>query len=168
MPGRVSARTSTTSGRVSHKSSTANLKDAIPDEGPCTAVRTQVCAIFADAHKTTAGHRKLVVNLRKVQERCCYEAPLAGSKKQSTNETEESKDGNEGIFNAEVARCMLRVLVIKKSEGAGDRMVKFLGLFLKHASDKGRVLRIARGQPGDSCRYGALLPRRARRSRGAA
>jgi condensin complex subunit 3 len=30
-------------------------------------------------------------------------------------------------------------LGIKKSEPVGDRLVKFIGLFLKHASEKGRI-----------------------------
>ena len=32
---------------------------------------------------------------------------------------------------------MIRLVGVKKSEGVGDRIVRFLGLFLRHASEKG-------------------------------
>ena len=91
-----------------------------------------MCAIFADAQRTTAGHRKLVVNLRKIQEACCYEP------------AQRSKNGWDGFgeddFNVELARCVIRLMGVRKSEGVGDRIVRFLGLFLQHASEKGMVL----------------------------
>lgn len=86
--------------------------------------------MFADAQRSTATQRKAAVNLRKVQEACCYE-PVNPRKKQRDEEF------GEGEFNAEVGRCVLRVLAVKKSEPVGDRIVRFLGLFLKMASDKG-------------------------------
>jgi condensin complex subunit 3 len=36
-----------------------------------------------------------------------------------------------------VGRCVVRILGIKKSEPVGDRLIRFLGLFLKYASEKG-------------------------------
>ena len=137
MPGRVSTRNSAAS-RISRKSSIPTIKStrssaaSIPDEGPSTELRIKICTIFGDAQKSIAGHRKLVVNLRKIHEACCYEPQ------------EPTKDGIDGFdendFNAEVARCMIRVLPVKKTEGAGDRIIKFLGQFLRHAGEKGTVL----------------------------
>lgn len=141
MPGRVSTRTSTAS-RLSRKSSVPTLGSrastasrisaptvVIPDEGPSNALRAQICTIFGDAQKTTAGHRKLVISLRKIQEACCYEPTKPG------------KQGGDGFeeddFNVEIARCVIRLVGVKKSEGVGDRIVRFLGLFLRHASEKG-------------------------------
>ena len=142
MPGRVSTRNSTAS-RISHKSSTQTLASrrstasristptvVIPDEGPSSNLRAQICNIFGDAQGTTVGHRKLVVSLRKVQEACCYE-PTNPSKK---NHEEFGEDD----FNVEVARCVIRLMGVKKGEGVGDRLIKFLGLFLRHACDKGK------------------------------
>lgn len=43
----------------------------------------------------------------------------------------------EDDFNAEIARCIIRIVPTKKSEAVGDRLVKFLGQFLGHASEKG-------------------------------
>ena len=135
MPGRPAARSSTAT-RISRKSSVPTLDSrkstpqaVIPDEGPVTALRTQTCSVFADSQKTTATHRKLVVSLRKIQEVCCFEQE-AGAKNSLHKFVEQD-------FNAEVSRCILRLLPVKKSEGAADRVVRFLGQFLRHASEKG-------------------------------
>ena len=135
MPGRVSARSST-APRLSRKSSTQTLASRIssptivvPDEGPSTPLRLRICNVFSDAQKTTAGHRKLTIGLRKIQELCCYNAPS----------NQDGDDFKEDDFNVEMARCVVRIMGVKKSEGAGDRLIKFLGLFLKHASEKGKM-----------------------------
>ncbi|KAL8704663.1 MAG: hypothetical protein Q9201_002197 [Fulgogasparrea decipioides] len=137
MPGRVSARTSTASRLTSKTSSqalssrrtTASPNVVIPDEGPSTPLRARICIIFSDAQGLAAGHRKLAVSLRKIQETCCYE-PAQGRRQDQT-------DFGEDDFNAEVARCVIRLMGVKKNEGAGDRIVRFLGLFLRRASDQG-------------------------------
>lgn len=137
MPGRVSTRASTTS-RLSHKSSTQILGSRrnttsptviVPEEGPTSSLRTQICTLFSDAQRTTAGHRKLIISIRKIQEYCCYEPTRPGKKGQ--------EDFNEDDFNVEIARCVIRLMGVKKSEGVGDRVIRFLGFFLRHASEKG-------------------------------
>jgi condensin complex subunit 3 len=133
MPGRVSARVSTAS-RLTNKSSTQTLASrrsttsgiVVPEEGPDSLLRSQISGVFNDAQRTTAGHRKLVVGLRKIQETCINE-PLNGRENLSEDD-----------FNAEFARCVIRLLGVKKSESAGDRIVRFIGFFLRHASEKGR------------------------------
>ena len=100
----------------------------IPEEGPDSPLRTQISGIFNDAQRTTAGHRKLVVGLRKIQENCMNEP---------SNGKQERENWGEDDFNAELARCVLRLLGVKKSESAGDRIVRFIGFFLRHASEKG-------------------------------
>src|SRR6476469_4740848 len=78
-----SARTSTA---VSRKGSTQTLDSRpstasrisspyveVPEETPENELRTQISSIFRDAQRTTASHRKLAINLRKLQEACCYE-----------------------------------------------------------------------------------------------
>ena len=146
MPGRVATRTSNVP-QLASKSSTQTLASrrttasrvssptvVIPDEGPSSSLRTQICSAFGDAQKTTAGHRKLVVSLRKIQEACCYEP----TNPKSRNAVEFGEDD----FNVEMARCVIRLMGVKKGEGAGDRIVKYLGLFLKHASDKGKTFEL--------------------------
>ncbi|KAI1372965.1 condensin subunit Cnd3 [Hypoxylon crocopeplum] len=145
MPARVSTRSTRTSAAVSHKASSATLNSRasaasrvsssnidIPEEAPDNQLRTQICAIFRDAQKTTATHRKLVVNLRKIHEACCYEP--ARPNKTTTTEFHESD------FNNEFSRCVLRVMPVKKSEGAGEKIIRFVGLFLRHANDKDNEL----------------------------
>ena len=151
MPGRTSTRsTRTSTATVTRKSSTGALKSTrassarqssntveIPDEGPLTSLRTQIAQVFGDAQKTTATQRKLVVTLRKIQEACCFEPPEPGKKGGKKGQAEDHQDFDEEDFNNEIVRCVLRILGVKKSEPVGDRVVRFLGLFLKHASEKG-------------------------------
>ena len=138
MPGRVSTRTHTTS-RIPHKASTQILAShksttspsiVVPEEGPTSTLRTQICNIFSDAQKSAAGHRKLVVGLRKIQEACCYQSTRLGKLGQ--------QGFNEDDFNVEIARCVIRLMGVKRSEAVGDRLVRFLGFFLRHAGEKGR------------------------------
>ncbi|KAI0103081.1 condensin subunit Cnd3 [Hypoxylon sp. NC0597] len=145
MPARVSTRSARTSAAVSHKASSATLNSRasaasrvsssnvdIPEEAPDNQLRTQICAIFRDAQKTTATHRKLVVNLRKIHEACCYE-PTRPNKSAPT-------DFDEADFNNEFSRCVLRAMPVKKSEGVGEKTIRFVGLFLRHANDKDNEL----------------------------
>ena len=139
MPGRVSVRNSNTTSRISQNSSVQTLQSRkstapsptveIPDEGPSSTLRTRICVIFDDAQKSTAAHRKLVVRLRRIQEAC---RTAAAPDDQSPGEF------GEDDFHVETARCVIRLMGVKKSEGAGDRIVRFLGLFLQHAMEKGR------------------------------
>lgn len=122
MPGRVS-RTARSAPSTRSKPSDA------PDEGESTSLRESVVYIFSEVQRPNTGHRKLVVALRKLQEACAYEP--------SRNNTAFDGEFDETDFNSEVARCTLRVLTIKKSEPVGDRLVRFLGVFLKHATAQG-------------------------------
>ena len=140
MPARTS-RSARTSGAVSQKSSVSNFNPRastasrassanldVPTETPDNALRTQVAAVFREAQRTTASHRKLAVTLRKVQEACCYE-PTSAKKPAAS-------DFDEDDFNKEFLRCVLRVMPVKKSEGVGEKTIRFIGLFLRHAVDK--------------------------------
>lgn len=88
--------------------------------------------VFRDAQRTTAAHRKLAVTLRKIQEACCYEP--TGSKKTAAS------DFDEEDFNTEVGRCTLRIMPVKKTESAGEKVVKFIAFFLQHAVAKDNEL----------------------------
>ncbi len=74
-----------------------------------------------------------MINLRKLQEACCYES----TKPDKVGAEDFGEDG----FNVEVARCVIRLMAIRKSETVGDGIVRFLGLFLRHASEKGAAVR---------------------------
>lgn len=144
MPGRVNTRAprASATSTVSRKNSVQTLKARnsgesrnssssvdVPDEGETTALRKHVSAIFADSQKSTTGHRKLVVNLRKIQEACCYEP--------TSKKGRQDDEFDEDDFNVEAVRCVLRILAIRKSESVGDRVIRFLGVFLRVASEKG-------------------------------
>ncbi|KAF4446049.1 Condensin complex subunit 3 [Fusarium austroafricanum] len=131
MPARTTARSTRTSAArtstASRASSTAEVVDT-----PDNALRTKVCAIFRDAQRTTATHRKLVVNLRKIQESCAYEP---------TNPDQSPADEfDEDAFNREFIRCVSKIMPIKKSESVGEKSIRFTGLFLQHASAKDNEL----------------------------
>ncbi|PSS23227.1 hypothetical protein M430DRAFT_135955 [Amorphotheca resinae ATCC 22711] len=148
MPGRVSTtRSARTSAAASHKSSAQTLNSRASttsrvsssyseaaDETPENELRTQISAIFRDAQRTTASHRKLVINLRKIQEACCYEP--TSKKKNKTG----AEDFDEEQFTYEFTRCVLRVMPVKKSESVGERSIRFIGMFLRHATEKDNEL----------------------------
>ncbi len=143
MPTKVSSRSTRTSAAASQKGtstsrasttrrvSTSNVD--VPEEDPDSALRSQVSVVFRDAQKTTATHRKLVITLRKIHETCCYEPTRPNNNKSTT-------DFDEADFNSEFTRCVLRVMPVKKSEGVGDKVIRFVGLFLRHANDKDNEL----------------------------
>ena len=147
MPARTSnTRSARSSTAISHKSSVQTLNSRastasrisspcaeIPQETPETALRVQICSIFKDAQRSTASHRKLVINLRKIQEACCYE-PTARNKKAGSEQFDEEQ------FTYEFIRCALRVMPVKRSESVGERVIRFLGQFLRHANEKDNEL----------------------------
>ncbi|OJJ32791.1 hypothetical protein ASPWEDRAFT_114360 [Aspergillus wentii DTO 134E9] len=154
MPARVAARSNSATTRRSSAQPSASGRAGsatpaaviIPDEPPLPEtspnLRRDVCLIFADAQRSTTGHRKLVVRLRKLQEFSCG---IAQKKSKKDNKEKDSQEEvvipneetfPETEFNVEVGRCLLRILPIKKSEPVGDRILRFLGTFLTHASEK--------------------------------
>lgn len=147
MPGRPSVRASraaVTTGNPSSKATTsAKTRSASsrllafvaepPEEGAPTALRERICGIFSDAQRGAVTQRKSAVNLRKIQELCSYET--AAPRKHAF--AGDASEFDESDFNEEIGRCVVRILYVKKSEPVGDRLIRFLGLFLKHASDKG-------------------------------
>ena len=145
MPARTSTRSARPSTAISHKSSAATLNPRasiasrassaaldIPIETPDNVLRSQIVSVFREAQRNTASHRKLAVTLRKLQEACCYEP--TSDKKSAASDFEEED------FNVEFARCVLRVLPVKKSEAVGEKAIRFIGLFLRHSVDKDNEL----------------------------
>ncbi|KAL1838852.1 hypothetical protein VTJ49DRAFT_2175 [Mycothermus thermophilus] len=145
MPPRASTRSTRSSAAASTRSSTAAATRAssrassaatnpnVPAEPADNALRTRIAAVFREAQRTTATHRKLAVTLRKIQEACCYEPT---SLRKTSAATADASDFDEDDFNTEFVRCVLRVMPVKKSEGVGERTIRFIGLFLRHAVDK--------------------------------
>lgn len=143
MPARTSTRSARASTRTSTRTSTANARAStasrassaavdVPEEDTDNELRAQVAAVFREAQRNTATHRKSAVTLRKLQEACCYEPT-------STKKTAAS-DFDENDFNKEFVRCVLRVMPVKKSEAVGERTIRFVGVFMKHSIDKDNEL----------------------------
>lgn len=158
MPGRVAARSTSAATRRSSAQPSAGRAPSvtpaftIPEEPALPTafpnLRRDVCAIFADAQRSTTGHRKLVVRLRKLQEISCGIAQKKKGKDQEQQEVvlPEEETVPEKEFNVEVGRCMLRILPIKKSEPVGDRVIRFLDTFLAHATEKDNELFASKGE----------------------
>ncbi|KND91488.1 Condensin complex subunit 3 [Tolypocladium ophioglossoides CBS 100239] len=139
MPARASTRSTRAPSAISKKPSAATLgsrasvtaraSSAAVEyvDTPGSALRTQICAVFHDAQRTTATHRKLSVNLRKIHEACCY-IP--------TNKSGPSSEFDEKAFNKEFVRCVLRIMPVKKTESVGEKSIRFIGFYLRHASEK--------------------------------
>ncbi|RFU33461.1 hypothetical protein B7463_g2854, partial [Scytalidium lignicola] len=140
MPSRVSSARSTRASaqmpnsRTSTTSRTSGPYVDVPEETPDNALRTQMGSIFRDVQRSTASHRKSAITLRKIQEACCYE-PASNNKTKTGAE-----DFEEEQFNYEFTRCVLRVMPVKKSETVGERTIRFIGLFLRHANEKDNEL----------------------------
>ncbi|KAF5024634.1 hypothetical protein F66182_3398 [Fusarium sp. NRRL 66182] len=125
MPARTTARSTRTS--TTRTSAASQVVDT-----PDNALRTKVCAVFRDAQRTTATHRKLVVNLRKIQESCAYEP--------TNPDRSQADEFDEDAFNHEFIRCVSKIMPIKKSESVGEKSIRFVGLFLQYASGKDNEL----------------------------
>jgi condensin complex subunit 3 len=139
MPPRTSTRSARASTRSSAANSTARASRAssavafdVPEESPDNELRRQVAAVFREAQRNTATHRKSAVTLRKLQEACCYEP--ASAKKATAG------DFDENDFNTELIRCVLRVMPVRKSEAVGERTIRFVGVFMRHSIDKDNEL----------------------------
>lgn len=130
--GRASTKTSTAAARASTASRQPSVNVDIPEEIPENELRTQVAAVFREAQRNTATHRKSAVTLRKLQEACCYEPTTA--KKTA------AADFDENDFNNEFIRCVLRIMPVKKSESVGEKTIRFVGVFMRHATDKDNEL----------------------------
>lgn len=117
---------------MASRASSVNID--VPTEPEDNALRAKIAPIFREAQKNTASHRKLAVTLRKIQEACCYE-PTSVKASESA-----SADFHEDDFNVEFVRCVYRAMPVKKSEPVGDKVIRFIGLFLRHAIEKDNEL----------------------------
>ncbi|SZE99917.1 unnamed protein product [Blumeria hordei] len=104
-----------------------------PEETTDSELRTRISTVFFDAQRNIAGHRKLVVTLRKLQEACSPDTSHQHKKKNRVEGFEEDK------FIDQFLRCSLHVLPVRKSENVGDRLIQFIGLFIKLAYEKEEI-----------------------------
>ena len=128
MPARTASRSAKAPTAAAKAAASQESIDETHEDTAENPLRTQIATIFRDAQRTTATHRKLAVNLRKIHEGCCYE-PTNPNKARTS-------DFDEEAFNNEFIQCVLRVMPVKKVESVGEKCIKFIGFFLRLASDK--------------------------------
>jgi condensin complex subunit 3 len=95
-----------------------------------TPLQDAIAAAFSSAQKTTAGHRKLVINLRSIWEQCATGTGLLGTPIGGGR-------AGEKAFVKDFTGFLNRVLMVKKSEVMGDRCLRFVDLFVRGLLDKG-------------------------------
>ena len=71
--------------------------------------------------------------MKKIQEECVYDPPVKSMNVDSREQFIEDD------FNFEFTRCMIRLMGVKKTETVGDRLVRFISLYLSHANEKGKT-----------------------------
>lgn len=123
MPAKAVRSTAATKKTITKK--TAAASTTVQVEGPVatapllSAVQKAIQSAFSSAQNTTATHKKLVTTLRTLQEDC-------------------ANNGSEKEFKREFIKCLNRVLVVKKGEVVGDRVMRFCDLFIRHIHEKGQ------------------------------
>lgn len=137
MPAR-SARSSRTAASSSRRKPREPSASETPDPGPAVAaqpepsvepygpLQTAVAGIFLQAQKTTAGHRKLVINLRAIFDQC-----LSGTGPVGSTIGVNGRKG-EKLFAQVFFRFLNRALVVKKSEVVGDRCLRVADMFVRN------------------------------------
>lgn len=93
-------------------------------------VSTHIPRILDQAQNTTANHQKNLVALYKLQTHAaeCTEFVKKGK---------HVKLVGERIFEEAIFHMLMRVLPVKKGVGQADRVVKFVGQYIKFLNEKG-------------------------------
>lgn len=120
-------------------------------------VTTQVPRIFEQAQTSIANHQKNLVALHKLQT-------------EAAQCTEEVRKGRgvrlvgEKIFEEAILNILTRVLPLKKGVTPADRVVKFIGGYVKFVNEKGTHFTCMSAKRGSSaCSTRATKPRGSRR-----
>jgi len=88
-------------------------------------VDEEIIAIFQQAQANGASHRKNVVQLHKLFVHAAQQSPSS------------ARVFNEKAFNTLFEGMVHKVLPLKKGTTVADRIVKFVGLFVKFTVEKG-------------------------------
>jgi condensin complex subunit 3 len=102
----------------------ATTKDPYLEE-----LRGHVAAVFQQAQVPPVNYRKNCVNLHKIQDRS----------KDITEDVGRDKIRVTGeiAFQQAFLECLFRVLPTKKGDLCGDRVVRFIGAYMKFANERG-------------------------------
>ncbi|KAF8446778.1 nuclear condensing complex subunit [Terfezia claveryi] len=116
-----------------------------------TPLQTAVSTCFANAQRTTAGHRKLATNLRNIHEQC--------EKARGVGASTGGGRAGEKAFGKEFIRNLNKVLLVKKGEIVGDRCLRFCEHFVRHSVDKDELLKKKQPENEDEEQLDDAAPR---------
>lgn len=98
-------------------------------------IATHVPRILDQAQISTANHQKNLVALYKLQAE-------AAQYRENTRRGKAFKLVGEQIFKASLIDMIMRVLPLKKGTAQADRIVKFIGGYIRFVNEKGAWLHI--------------------------
>lgn len=94
------------------------------------ALPRSVSDIFEQAQRSTANHRKNCIGLHKLHLR-------AACVTHGTNNGDSLKLTGERAFEDVFLDMVNRILIVKKGPPVADRIVKFIGAYVRHMNEKG-------------------------------
>lgn len=97
-----------------------------------SALPQSIPAVFDQVQVSTANHRKNCIALYKTHVKTASVTEAVRKK-----EGEALKLTGERAFSDMFVDMLNRVLVVKKGAAAADRVVKFVGAYVKHITEKG-------------------------------
>jgi condensin complex subunit 3 len=114
---------------VARRTIARTARESVPLSEDLVNYLALIPPVFAQAQHSVSNHRKNVVALRKVQEKCA----------------EVTEQGPKGImlagekgFNTKFNECLERVLPVKKGVAVADRVIAFVGKFVAYTTEQGK------------------------------
>ncbi|KAG9120574.1 hypothetical protein FRC07_003879 [Ceratobasidium sp. 392] len=123
---------------------TKNAKQETPEPTGTDKFTTQIPAIFQQTQVTLANHRKNVVALAKLFSGC------AGIYEEVKGRGGGIRLTGEKAFQTTFAKMVNNVLPVKKGVSNADKVVKFIGAFVKYITDKAASQKAENGEEEDS------------------
>ncbi|KAG8801371.1 hypothetical protein FRC16_000627 [Serendipita sp. 398] len=90
-------------------------------------VEDTIARIFQQVQGNVASHKKNVVQLHRIHTQCAQQSPSATSR---------VKLPGEGQFNETIRSMLYRILPLKKGTTVADRIVRFIGSYIKYLAER--------------------------------
>jgi hypothetical protein len=120
---------------VARRTIARTARESVPLPDDLVNYLALIPPIFGQVQHNASNHRKNVVSLRKIQEKCA-------------EITEQGPKGTmlvgEKGFNTKFMECLERVLPVKKGVAVADRVVAFVGKFVNYTTEQGEEQSIRR------------------------
>lgn len=102
------------------------------DSATLESLSYKVSEIFDQVQYSTANHRKNCITLHKLHARAASITP-------AVNDGKHSIITGEDCFGDAFLDMVNRILIVKKGPAAADRIVKFIGGYVKYMNEKGAL-----------------------------